>query len=256
MWRQRRQGARSVEDRFAWEGLHVQEQAMEQRLLDQLLAGYLAIAPSRLSKGSVRCSPVRHDEPAIGAAICRVVGDATVLMLLRQLTGQHDWVMLNAQVGRPQPRHPAGFAGGACVRRWGERVVSLWVPLEEPPLGAYRGLSFVAGSHVLQIDEAGLPERLLRERIQAFVDAHPEAWVRPMWSRGSVVATQGRMLRRFDETQVGQPAWLKVDCLPRAHWPQGKPLRQHGGVWWAQEGTDTCPLVRVRWVQRLTSAQP
>lgn len=256
MWGQRRQGARSVADRFAWEGLHVQEQALEPRLLDQLLAGYLAVQPARLHKGSVRNSPIRSDEPALSAALSRVLIDATVRALLWQLNGQHEWVVLSALVGRPQPRHLAGYAGGGSVRRWGDSVVSLWVPLEDPPLGAYRGLTFVAGSHVLQIEEDGLPERLLRERIQAFMDAHPEAWVQPPWSRGSVVATQGRLLRRFDAAHVGQPIWLKVDCLPRSRWPAEGRLVQHGELHWAAEASKDCLLARWPWVQRLTGAYP
>jgi hypothetical protein len=256
MWRQRRQGVRSVADRFAWEGLHVQEQALEPRLLDQLLAGFLAVQPSKLTHGSVRNSPVRGEEPALSAALCRVLRQQAVQALLHQLTGQHEWVVLNSMVGRPQPRHPAGFAGGGCARRWGECVVSLWMPLEDPVLGIHPGLSFVAGSHVLQIEEAGLPERLLRERIQAFMDAHPEAWVRPDWVRGTLVATQGRMLRRFDASPVGVPVWLKVDCMPLVHWPVGERLLQAEGLCWATEPTTACPLARLAWVQRLTGAHP
>ncbi len=256
MWRQRRQGVRSVADRFAWEGLHVQEQALEARLLDQMLAGFLAVQPGRLTQGSVRNSPARGGEPGLNAALCRLLHEPVVQALLQQLTGQQEWVVLNARVGRPLPRHPAGYAGGACVRRWGDRVISLWMPLEDPVLGIRPGLSFVAGSHVLQIEEDGLPERLLRERIQAFMDAHPEAWVRPAWARGSVVATQGRMLRRFDASPVGTPVWLKVDCLPRVDWPAGEPLVQTDGLYWAADPTMACPLARLAWVQRLTGAHP
>jgi hypothetical protein len=256
MWGQRRQSVRSPAERFAWEGLHVQEQALEPRLLDQLLAGFLAVQPDRLHKGSVRHRPLRPHEPALAAALGRVLCDASVRGLLAHLTGQHEWVMLNAQVGRPQPRHPAGFAGGGSVRRWGDRVLSLWIPLEDPPLGRFHGLSFVAGSHVLQIEEAGLPERLLRERIQAFMDAHPEAWVQPAWSKGMLVATQGRLLRRLDMAHAGQPTWLKVDCLPRAHWPTSERLLDQGGLDWAADPQASCPWARHTWVQRLTGVHP